>query len=203
MELILCYHDIFEGEMPDLEKEIKDLNMHKAISIVYELIKARNYSISVKTESIVKIEMEVPFEIVLKRTLCEIDAASPEEMFSNPLLTKKKHIFSFQMLLILLKKIMIYGDYSTMKENSYEISINDYRKIVQLELIVAEKINDEFHEDTVDINHFLYGTYHLNYDRSVANEFYGRSICSKRLAGISITLIKIFRASIRITIIPF
>ncbi|WP_313133246.1 hypothetical protein [Anaerocolumna sp.] len=157
--------------MPDLEKEIKKLNMHKAISIICELIRARNYSISVKTESIVKIELEVPFEMVLKRTLCDIDAPSPEELFSNPLLTKKQHIISLQMLLILLKKIMIYGEYSTMKENSYVISIDDYRKIVQLELIVAEKINNEFHEDNVDMNHFLYGTYHLNYDRNVANEF--------------------------------
>lgn len=171
MEIILCYHDIFEGEMPDLDKEIKKLNMHKAISIICELIRARNYSISVKTESIVKIELEVPFEMVLKRTLCDIDAHSPEELFSNPLRTKKQHIISLQMLLILLKKIMIYGDYSTMKENSYVISIDDYRKIVQLELIVAEKIINEFHEDNVDMNHFLYGTYHLNYDRNVANKF--------------------------------
>lgn len=169
IEIILSYYDIFEGEMPDLVEEIKSLNMHKAISIICELIAAKDYKIKVNT--VFSLEMDVPYEMALKKMLCEIQATSPEDLNANPLLRKDKHIISLQMLLILLKKLFIYGDYSTLYMDDYEINLDDYKKIVKLQLIIAEKMNDEFEIDKVDMSHFLYGTYHVNYDRNVANEF--------------------------------
>lgn len=88
----------------------------------------------------------------------------------NPLLSKNQHIISVQMLLILLKKIIQYGNYATMNDDSYEIVKDDYKKIVQLQLVVAEEVN-KMHLEEIDLNHFLYSTYHLNYPRNLAHEF--------------------------------
>lgn len=74
------------------------------------------------------------------------------------------------MLLILLKKIIQHGNYESMKDNKYEISQDDYKKIIQLNLIIAEELNKK-HLREFDKDHFLYSTYHLNYQRNVAHEF--------------------------------
>ena len=80
------------------------------------------------------------------------------------------HIISVQMLLILLKRIIQFGNYKTMEDIDYEILEDDYKKIIQLQLAVVEKVNEK-HLAELDANHFLYSTYYLNYQRNVAHEF--------------------------------
>lgn len=45
--------------------------------------------------------------------MCGIDPKSLEEIYSNPLFRKDVHIISVQMLLILLKEFIQYGNYET------------------------------------------------------------------------------------------
>ena len=167
-QLVLGYTDVFLDEIPDLQEEIKKLNMHKAISIVCELIRVRDAMLD--PIRILWGEFRIPFETVLKKQMCGINPKSPEELISNPLLKKNVHIISLQMLLILLKKIVQYGNYETMSNAEYEITEEDYKEIIRLQLVVAEELNQK-HLQEFDKNHFLYSTYHLNYQRNVAHEF--------------------------------
>lgn len=47
------------------------------------------------------------------------------------------------MLLILLKRIIQFGNYKTMEDIDYEILEDDYKKIIQLQLAVVEKVNEK------------------------------------------------------------
>ena len=167
-EILLTYSDIFKENKPDLINSIKRFNMHKAISIICELLRVRNsYMAPRKT---IGGEFRIPFETVLKKEMCDIVPKSPKDMFSNPLLQWKKHIISIQMLFILLKKIIKYGNFETMAQTDYQIEKEDYKTIIKLNLLVAEEISDK-HKVNMDTDHFLYSTYHLNYQRNMASEF--------------------------------
>lgn len=165
-QILLEYLDVFSGDLPILKKEIGLLNMHKAISIICELIQLRDSKI--KISSI--LELDIPYETVLKK-MCGIDAKSPEEMLSCPMLRKNIHIISVQMLMLLLKQILRYGNYDTLNNLEYDITEDDYIKIIQLQLVVVEEINKKHLDPEYDKNHFLYASYHFNYKRNVANEF--------------------------------
>lgn len=167
-QLLLSYTDVFSGDIPNLKEEIRALNMHKAISIICELIRMRDTIL--KPITISHKEFGIPFETVLKK-MFNIVPKAPEEMLSDTRLRKDSHIISVQMLLLLLKQIIQYGDYSTLNNTDYEISDDDYKKIVQLQLAVVEKFYQKHLKGDFDINHFLYSTYHLNYQRNIANEF--------------------------------
>mgnify|MGYP001122871175 FL=1 len=167
-QLLVRYSDVFFDDIPNLKEEIEKLNMHKAISIICELIRVRDAMM--EPIQILGGEIRIPFETVLKRQICGIDPKSTKELFSNPLLRKDVHIISVQMLLILLKRIIQFGNYKTMEDIDYEILEDDYKKIIQLQLAVVEKVNEK-HLAELDANHFLYSTYHLNYQRNVAHEF--------------------------------
>lgn len=166
--MILGYDDVFREEKPDLIERISNLNMHKAISIISELIQVRNSY----CDPIViwGREFSFPLQTVLKKTLCGISPNTPEELFSNHLFRKDRHIISLQMMLILLKKIIIYGNYNSLNDVEYDVSDDDYKEIIMLQLIVADEINQK-HKNEIDTDHFLYSTYHLNHQRNVANEF--------------------------------
>lgn len=167
-QVLLTYSDVFQDKKPDLIKEIKKLNMHKAISVICELIRVRDaYMEPVKT---IGGQFEFPLETVLKREMCDIVPQSAEELFSNPLLRKDMHIISVQMLFMLLKKIIVHGNYDTMSLTDYEVTKEDYRTIIKLQLVVAEEISHK-HEEKMDVDHFLYSTYHLNYPKNMAHEF--------------------------------
>lgn len=168
-QLLIGYTDIFSGEIPDVKEEISKLNMHKSISIICELIRIR-YAM-LEPMYFGNVECKIPFETVLKKQICDINVDSLEEMFTQPLLRKDVHIISLQMLLLLLKEIIIYGDYQTLEYSNYEISQNDYKKIIQLQLVIVENLSQKHLNEDFDLNHFLYSTYHLNYQRNVANEF--------------------------------
>ncbi len=167
-QILLTYSDIFKEDKPDLIESIKNLNMHKAISIICELLRVRDSHMD--SLIIFNHEFKVPFETVLKKEMCGIVPNSAEEMFSNPLLHKDNHIISVQMLFILLKKIIVYGNYETMEQTDYQIEKEDYKTIIKLNLLVAEEISEK-HKVEMDTDHFLYSTYHLNFQRNVANEF--------------------------------
>lgn len=123
-QLLLGYTDVFSDEMPNLKEEINSMNMHKAISIICELIRVRDAMLD--PIPILWGEFRIPLETALKRQMCGIDPKSPEEFFSNPLLKRNVHIISVQMLLILLKKFIQYGDYETISDTKYEIVQKDY-----------------------------------------------------------------------------
>lgn len=167
-QLLLGYTDVFSDEMPNLQEEINNMNMHKAISIICELIRVRDAMLD--PVRIFWGEFRIPFETVLKKEMCGIVPKSPEELFANPLLKRNVHIISVQMLLILLKKFVQFGNYETICDTQYEIVQEDYKKIIQLQLVVAEQLNQK-HSEEFDKSHFLYSTYHLNYQRNVAHEF--------------------------------
>ena len=75
------------------------------------------------------------------------------------------------MLLILLKKVIAYGDYETMKQTDYVIEKKDYAKIIKLQLAVVDEVNDR-NTKYFDKGHFLYSTYHLNNKQSIIGRFF-------------------------------
>lgn len=93
-QLLLGYTDVFSSEIPNLKEEIEKLNMHKAISIISELIRIRDAKLD--TIQVFGMEIKIPFETVLKKNICEIDMGEPGEIFSNPLLNKNVHIITVQ-----------------------------------------------------------------------------------------------------------
>lgn len=167
-QLILGYSDVFSEEKPNLIEKIQKMNMHKTMSIISELIQIRDAKCD--PINIFGMEVRFPFETILKRDYCEMKPESPKEMMENMMLRKNQHIISLQMLLILLKKVIAYGDYESLKINDYEINDEDYREVIMLQLLVADEVSEK-HERNMDTDHFLYATYHLNYQRNVANEF--------------------------------
>jgi DeoR/GlpR family transcriptional regulator of sugar metabolism len=64
------------------------------------------------------------------------------------------HIISAQMLLILLKKVIQFGDYESICDTQYEIVQEDYKKIIQLQLAVAEELNQK-HSEKFDKKSFV------------------------------------------------
>lgn len=166
--LILGYSDVFTGEKPNLAEMIHSMNMHKTISIISELIQVRDAKCD--PINIFGVEVRIPFETVLKRDYCGMNPESPKEMMENIMLRKNQHIISLQMLLILLKKVITYGNYDTLKSKEYEIKDEDYRNVIMLQLLVADEVSEKYRKD-IDTDHFLYATYHLNYRRNVASEF--------------------------------
>ena len=98
--------------------------------------------------------LEFHLKHVLKKEMCGIVPKSPEELFANPLLKRNVHIISVQMLLILLKKFVRFGNYETICDTQYEIVQEDYKKIIQLQLVVAEQLNQK-HSEEFDKSHFF------------------------------------------------
>ena len=47
------------------------------------------------------------------------------------------------MLLILLKKVIIYGNYDSLKIKDYEINDEDYREVIMLQLLVADEVSEK------------------------------------------------------------
>lgn len=167
-QLILGYSDVSSKEKPNLIEKIKKMNMHKTISIISELIQIRDAKCD--PINILGMEVKFPFETILKRDYCGMKPESPKEMMENMMLRKNQHIISLQMLLILLKKVSIYGNYDSLKIKDYEINDEDYREVIMLQLLVADEVSEK-HKRNIDTDHFLYATYHFNYQRNVANEF--------------------------------
>lgn len=70
-QLLVRYSDVFFDDIPNLKEEIEKLIMHKAISIICELIRVRDAMM--EPIQILGGEIRIPFETVLKRQICGID----------------------------------------------------------------------------------------------------------------------------------
>ena len=169
VEMILTYENVFNDALPDIKAEIKTLNMHKSISIICELIGSRLSK--TKSFNLLGRECFFPYETVIKSEILGIAPKSAEECRSNPILHKNKHIITIQMLLMLLKFILAYGNRETLSKTDYSITKDDYKKIIQLQLAVASEFDKTASCTDFDKNHFVYANYHLNVDRNVGNAF--------------------------------
>lgn len=168
-QILLGYSDVFHEKAPNLISEIQKLNMHKAISVICELIALRNKKMKpVDTQYLTGVIF--PLESYLKKTILRLGEASNDNLLSNPVFRKDQHIVSLQMLLLLLKKIMVYGDYQTFSQTDYTVTDEDYATILRLQLIVVDEVCQS---ETVEFDkgHFLYSTYHLNNRPSLAGRF--------------------------------
>lgn len=171
MNEILTYSDMF-SEPFDFEVEIKRINPYKALSIISELLAVRNMTFPISTEIPVigKIEMDVPYQMFLKKEFGDITPTSSSEMFSDYRLMKNRHIIALQPMLILAKYIILSADENDRNEENFSVSKDDYKTVIKMALKVAEKISENDAED-FNVSSFLYGTYHINNDHNVANEF--------------------------------
>ena len=165
MQLLLGYSDVFGVPFSNLTDEIGKLNMHKTLSIISELISVRNAKLN--PIRIFNYEISVPFETAVKKEILGIEEKLVNGIPSNPVYCKGWHVISLQMLLILLKKVLIYGNYSTLTRTDYLITKEDYAQIIRLQLAVADEVTEK-NKAEFDKGHFLYSTYHLNNLPSVA-----------------------------------
>ena len=134
--------------------------MHKAISIISELIALRNGKM--KPINVCGYSIQLPYEAFLKKIILCLGDASCKDLSTNPIFRKNQHVISIQMLLILLKKIIAYGNYETLNQVDYKITDADYAKIIQLQLIVVDEVCQN-EEHSFDRGHFIFSTYHLNH----------------------------------------
>ena len=76
---IMTYSDIFSGPIPDLQDEIKKIDLAKAISVICELITVRNKVIPREIEApfVGKVIVDIPYQMVLKSKFCGIKPSSP------------------------------------------------------------------------------------------------------------------------------
>lgn len=171
MNEILAYSDVFI-EPFEFDVEIKNINPYKALSIISELLAVRNMTFLVNAEIplIGKIEVDVPYQMFLKKEFGDIVLSSSTEMFSDYRLMKNRHIIALQPMLILAKHIILCADEGMDTEENFTVSKDDYKTVIKLALKVAEKISERDSEK-FDVSNFLYGTYHINNDHNVANEF--------------------------------
>lgn len=171
MNEILTYSDVFI-EPFEFDVEIKNINPYKALSIISELLAVRNMTFLVNAEIplIGKIEVDVPYQMFLKKEFGDIVLSSSTEMFSDYRLMKNRHIIALQPMLILAKHIILCADEGMDTEENFTVSKDDYKTVIKLALKVAEKISERDSEK-FDVSNFLYGTYHINNDHNVANEF--------------------------------
>ena len=163
---ILTYSDFFRKEdMPDLQTEIKKLNLHKSISIICELVSV----IDVKHEfNVYSYNISINlYQVILKQWVRK--TKSEEDMFSDPIFHSNRFIISRQVLLMLLKDFIVYGNYDSLLETDYTITEQDYKKIVILNLIEAERLST-IQEELSDSDNFLYANYHFNYKKNLAAE---------------------------------
>ena len=177
--ILLCYKDFYgsdEGK-PDIMEVIPRLNMHKAISIICELIAYRNKKIDFRVFNSL---ISVPLELGLKIKLLNLNQ---EQLRMDRRCKRHTHILSLQMLLNLLKYVISYGNFSTLNQTDYEITFDDYKTIIDLQMVVTESY-DHFYEDMTDDEkaYFIYANYHINYDRCVANSIIRNYYMFEKLA---------------------
>ena len=71
-QILLGYEDVFHEKAPDLITEIKKLNMHKAISVICELIALRNKKMKpVDTQYLTGVIF--PLESYLKKQFSDLE----------------------------------------------------------------------------------------------------------------------------------
>lgn len=168
-ELILKYSDIFQGNIPNFETEIKKINIYKLISIICELISLRNSEIK---SSFANIEISVNYEVILKMILLDFNPNEAKNSeYKEIIFDKKQHIISLQTALILIKKALNYCVNNSSNIEDFEVTLNDYKFVMNLFLILSEELDDKMESNDVDVNHFIYCNYHLNNGETIAYMF--------------------------------
>ena len=168
---LLVYSDIFEGSIPDIKEEIKKFDLGKAISIICELLAVRNMTVKqiMDVPYIGKTEVEIPYQLILKREFCNIRPQNSQELFSDGRMKKNRHIIALQPMLILLKTFLAYSDEVSVQNTTFEVTEKDYAEIIRLQLIVAD--NMQYRDSKqFDADNFIYCNYHVNNDHNVAAE---------------------------------
>ncbi len=140
-QTILGYNELFGEEKLNLVEEINKLNVHKAISLISELIQVRD--VTCNPVRVGGMEIKLPFDIALKRKFGGIKPSSAEEMLEMKTLHKDKYIVSLQRLFILLKKILIYGNMETIDCDEYDITHDDYQEKIKLQLLVVDIVAEK------------------------------------------------------------
>lgn len=168
---LLVYSDMFDGPVPKIEDEIKKLNLGKAISVICELLAVRNMTVSriIDIPFMGRREIDIPYQMILKREFGNIKSQNSEELFSDNRMKKNRHIIALQPMLILLKTIIAYTEDVSIQETDFEINPSDYAEIIKLQLIVAENMQYKDAQE-FDAANFIYGNYHVNNDHNVASE---------------------------------
>lgn len=159
---LLLYSDIYSGPLPEIDNEIKEIETGKLISIICELIAVRNSTVDTGY-------LKLPYQMVIKRDICGIKVGSVQELFSDTRLMKNRHIISLQTLLVLLKYAIKNTDGDVRNVQAYEVTKEDYLKVVKLGLLVAQKMSEKDAENSFSVSNFIYGTYHINNDHNVAS----------------------------------
>ena len=168
---IMTYSDFFSGPIPDLQDEIKKIDLAKAISVICELITVRNKIIPREIEApfVGKVIVDIPYQMVLKSKFCGIKPSSPTELYSDNRLQKNKHVVALQPMLILLKALIKNRNDLEINPTDFDLEDDDYKQVIKMGLLVAESLNQK-DETNFSASNFLYGTYHINVDHNVAAE---------------------------------
>lgn len=175
LEYILTYSELYGNTVAqeECDGEISQVNMNKAISIICELISLRNAKIfcSPNIWGIV-FQTKLPFESSLKLLYLEIekDALSDDSRkLIDPFNSKNKHIISLQGLLLLMKRVLVFGKRDTMEVKNYTIIKEDYVQIIKWGLITSQRLDYSYAD--IDIQHYIYANYHTGYVKNPANSF--------------------------------
>ena len=168
-ELILKYSDIFQGSIPNFETEIKKFNIYKLISIICELISLRNSEIKIPFENV---DISIAYEMYLKMLLLDVRFSEIKKSeYQKIIVDGQQHIISLQTALILIKKALNYCSNNPSNVEEFEVTLNDYKSVMNLFLILSEELDDKMKSNEVDMNHFIYCNYHLNNGETISYMF--------------------------------
>lgn len=172
---ILTYSEI-HGTKLDQRQVIefaKSLNLYKSISIVCELLSLRNKTITKNSQYLWwNLSVDVPFDGAIKYHYLnyqgpqKMDFINGAEDLLNPITHPNYHILTLQSLLIALKLLIGYGDYSSLTDNNSDITEDDYIFVIRLALMSIELL--DYHDFCTE--HFIYGNYHLNQINNIGSE---------------------------------
>lgn len=179
-ETLLTYSDFYgcDCNLSEFYQSLSKVNLHKAISITCELIAYRNKKINY---TIFNSLLSIPMECGLKIKLLDLNVSNYAK---DPRINRHKHIVSLQMLLLFLKHLIVYGDPKTLNDRNYDISFDDYKEIIDLQLQMIS-LYDSFFENMNEQEqaHFVYANYHINYEKCVANSVIRNYYMFETLAG--------------------
>lgn len=182
MELMLSYSEVF-GKTIDIEDEIKKLNVHKAISIVCELLSKYHSEIYVDTQTF-NIHLKVSLEYALKCLMFfEMERSKIMTDIKDIFFNFDKHIIDETALLILLKYILTYGDMSTLENDDYSIKEEDYIDILKLNMLALEVAEKDWMKKDGDLDYYLYAKYHMPLQKDHALVFTRSYYIFEYLAG--------------------
>lgn len=165
-EIVLTYSDVFNGEVPNFESEIKKQNFYKLFSIICELSmvkrpKDKQHKAFTDRFEKFKVTGERIFKGILvnQNNNCKYKSVESRINFIN---NPKTHIVTSQYLLILLKNAIYYCSDSELNNENFKIDEKDYNEVLKLQLLLNQLIDDAMNDDNFDADHFIYSNYQIN-----------------------------------------